>query len=829
MLSERIWVYNDFKTDDVEILAKEAGVSPLLAKILLCRGMRSLDEINRFLYPSLEDLNDPFLLKGMEEAVARLSVAIEQREKVLIFGDYDVDGVTSTSILFDFLLKQGLNVEFYIPDRLEEGYGLSIAAVDKAMRLKPSLVITVDCGITAIEEVKYIRNSGIDIIITDHHECKDELPDACAVVNPHRPDCIYPFKELAGVGVVYKLISAVCERLKLGEIFLDYLELTAVGTIADVVPLIDENRVIVKHGLSRIENSLNLGLKTLIENSGLKDKKVTSWSVSYVLAPRINAAGRTGDAGRAVRLFTTNDNGEALDIVQELNEENRFRQETEAEILQQAVNIIDTGMDLDREKVIVVAGEGWHHGVVGIVASKITEKYYRPCILFSSDGDISKGSGRSVEGFNLFKAISHCESLLERFGGHELAAGLSIKTENLQRFREMINKYADSVMRPEDMIPKVKIDVPIKKGDISANSVREIDILAPFGAGNPSPVFSFNGLKVNDIKTVGDSKHLKLRLEDNGFFVDAIGFNMGYMYNDLCSMDTLNAACSMEINTWNSVDRVQLNLKDLKLDSEVDISEKYYFSLDKCLGFHIIDGIRGMQKLIDNSNMMQSREQIEKKIYENVSSGKRVAVLVNSIEGIGQVEAMLRKYSAGIKKLYNICYTGFGNKNIDLVQVIVNPDPEAVNFELFNLVVFYGGWVHKAYLNALVSKIGREKACFHSNNDTTLNVDEIVPGRQDLVAIFQYIKSGFENPLFIENLFTFARQVANSYKINMNYFKLKKGLDILEEVNVLSIRPVDKNSVYISIVDRGKEKANLENSELYRKLQALKTNFIEAN
>jgi len=728
MIKNKLWTCNKISEIDAKRISDEANIPKLMAKVLLNRGIDDCEKIRKFIDPSLEDLNDPFLMKDMDRAVERVKTALANREKIVIYGDYDVDGITSTSVLIDFLSRLGATIDFYIPDRIDEGYGISIAAVDKIRQMDPSLIITADCGITAVDEVEYIKECGMDIIITDHHECTGVLPDAHAVVNPHRPDCTYPFKELAGVGVVYKLIHALCMEMELGDIYQDYVDLVTLGTVADVVPLVGENRIIVKYGIPKVENTSNIGLRALINNSGLEGRTITSTSISFILAPRINAAGRLGDAGRGVRLFTTKDEKEAFGIALELNEENRNRQDMELHIFNEAINVIETEVDLDKEKVIVAAGESWHHGVIGIVASKITERYYRPCLLLSVENGTCKGSGRSIEGFNLFEALKHCSSLLTKFGGHELAAGLALEHNNLEPFKRMINEYADTVLQDEDLIPRIRVDASIEKQDISIESVKALAALAPFGAGNPEPVFSYDKLRISDIRTVGDDRHLKLWLQDNGFYTEAIGFNMGTLINEFNAGDLLDVAFSLEINSWNSNERVQFNLKDIKLNEEVIIKNNYFFTLDK----HIEN------KMLNSYNKDDSLL----KIFELVS-----------------------------KKCF---------------AELTDPDRADISF--------------------------------------TLCADDVVPDRQDLVAVYLYLKANCLERLEIKDLFVFAGRIANSYKIKMNYFKLKKCIEIFEELQLLKAEPAGKYGMLITLAGNV-EKKDLDNSSIFRSLQALKESF----
>lgn len=569
MFHNKLWINKETSDSEVDRISREACISKLTAKVFLNRGIIRTDDIKKFLTPSLDDMYDPFLLKDMDRAVERIISALDSGESIMLYGDYDADGITSISILFDFLKNLNGNVDYYIPDRIDEGYGLSLPAMKKIIQMGKSLVITADCGITSIEEVKLATQHNVDVIITDHHECKSLFPDAYAVIDPCRHDCSYPFKELAGVGVVYKLINAVSIRMGLDDhSYQRYIDLVAIGTVADVVSLVDENRAIVKHGIPKIENTLNRGLKALIREAGLTDRPINTYSIGFILAPRINAAGRIGDAERAVRLFTSNDEAEAREIAAILNQENQLRQDTEMEILQEALAKIHSEVDFEKEKVVVVAGEHWHYGVIGITASRITERYHRPCILVSIDGDTGKGSGRSIKGFNLFDALTHCKSLIDKYGGHELAAGLTIKTGNLRAFKNMINAYADSALSQDDLLPRLRIDAYVEKNDICLENVRELEKLAPFGVGNPGPLFAYNNLKVAGVKAVGDNKHLKLKLEADGLVLDAIGFNMGSFADIIDCGDIIDAVFSLEINSWNFKQSVQLNIKDIRFSKE---------------------------------------------------------------------------------------------------------------------------------------------------------------------------------------------------------------------------------------------------------------------
>ena len=608
---QRVWAYKDIDEREVDRLAEGAGISRLTAKVFVSRGITAgteedgagIEYVRSFLKPDVSHMHDPFLMDGMEQAVSRILQAVGVREDILVYGDYDVDGVTATSILYNFLGSRGASVRYFIPDRMEDGYGLTMPSAEKVRQLGPSLVITVDCGITSVDEVRFLMESGIDVIVTDHHECKEALPEAVAVMNPHKPGCGYPFKELCGAGVAFKLAQAICiregsETIRIagnGENdYLKYIDLAGLGTIADIVPLQGENRIIASLGLKAMQMTQNQGMAALIKAAGYGNKEITSFSAAFGLAPRVNAAGRLGSAERGVRLFTTDDRVLAEALAKELDEENRQRQETESIILEEAVSYVEKNLEPDREKVLVVCGEGWHHGVVGIVSSKITERYNRPSIVISTDEEGNgKGSARSIRCFNLFKALTSCEDLLDRFGGHEMAAGISIQSSRIGELRKRINEYADSVMTDADMLPCQRVDAFVGRGDITLESVREIAQMAPFGEANPNPSFGYVALRIADKKTLSGGKHLKLKLCDASFCVEAIGFGFGALAEQYNVGDAIDVVFTPDINVWNGNERLQLNIRDIK--------PCVFTNLDKNIVFNIPNDYNNIIAQIMNS------------------------------------------------------------------------------------------------------------------------------------------------------------------------------------------------------------------------------------
>ena len=554
------WQIYETDNEKVNELIKKYNLNILLATILVNKNITDEKVLSKFLHPTRNDFYDPFLMPDMKLAVNRILKAIENKEKIIIYGDYDADGITSITVLKSFFKDLGIEVDSYIPNRLEEGYGLNKPAVKQIVEKGYELMITVDCGISAIEEIKYANELGIETIVTDHHEVGEDLPDAIAVVDAKRKDNIYPCRDLAGVGVVFKLIQALAIKLKLKEeAFLKYLDIVCIGTISDIVPLVDENRVITKLGLMLVNQTRNIGLKSLLMSSGYK--KIDSTTISFGVAPRINACGRMGHAEEALKLFLSDNISEVQELTKRLNDYNIKRQEKEKSIYREALEMIEKE-HLDENDTIIVAGENWHHGVIGIVASKITELYFKPSILLCYEGDEAKGSGRSIPGFDLHEALMKCLDHIEKFGGHSMAIGITIKREELEEFRDSLEKVAREA-HIEDITPIIQIDAKISLNDINKEMVESLKQLEPFGEGNKMPVFVIKNLKIDSIRALTEGKHLKLTLKEGNNIIDAIGFNMGELAEEYKIGNKIDVVGVLEINSFNGVDSVQINMKDI--------------------------------------------------------------------------------------------------------------------------------------------------------------------------------------------------------------------------------------------------------------------------
>lgn len=555
------WQICETDKEKVDELKSKYNISELLATILVNKNITTQKEINEFLNPTRNDFFDPFLMNDMDIAIKRIKKAIENQEKVIIYGDYDVDGITSITVLKSFLKDVGLDVDYYIPNRLEEGYGLNKNAIDEIAKKEYKLMITVDCGISAIEEVDYANSLGIEVIITDHHEPGDEIPKALAVVDNKRKDNKYPFRELAGVGVAFKVSQALAQSMNIREEeYLKYLDIVCVGTISDIVPLVSENRVITKLGLKLVKQTRNMGLRAIINSSGYS--QINSTTISFGVAPRINACGRMGKAEQALKLLLSKDIYEVNKLTQELNSYNRERQEIEKEIFENVLTKIEQN-NLAKNRTIVVGGENWHHGVIGIVSSKITEKYFKPSILLSFEEDgTGKGSGRSIPGFDLHEALMKCENCLEKFGGHSMAVGLTIKKENLEQFYKEFEKIAEE-NEIENIIPIINVDAKIELDKIDKSVAEDLKQLEPFGEANKTPTFALKNIRIDSIRALSEGKHLKLTLRENNQIINAIGFNIGELAEAYKIGDKIDIAGVLEINTFNGIDNLQINIKDI--------------------------------------------------------------------------------------------------------------------------------------------------------------------------------------------------------------------------------------------------------------------------
>jgi len=555
-------------------LASELGVSTIVASLLIARGHDDKESANRFLNPSLDHLHDPSLMLGMSEAVARLLQAIDNQEPVLIYGDYDVDGTTGTAVLLRALNMLGARTGFHVPHRFTEGYGIRQDALEKAAADGYKLVVSVDCGITAHEPLHWARANGLDIIVTDHHlpDADEGAPPAFAVLNPNQHGCDYPDKNLAGVGVAFKLIHALFRARERESVVRGFLKMVAIGTVADVAKLVGENRAIVALGLSDLPRAVNPGLRALIDIAGCGDDgEMTAYDLGFRIGPRINAAGRMDAARAVVELFGATKLEEARRLAEHLDTRNRERMDAQREIFNRAVEEFESsGTDLSLCYAAVIAGDGWHRGVIGLAASKIAERLNRPCVVISLEGDVGHGSARRIAAYHLFDGITSCRDLLDKFGGHSHAAGLSIRREHIDEFRRRLNEHAASCLTEDDLIPAIEIDAEVAAKDLGFQLWQDLRALEPFGAGNPRPVFTTRGFRVMGAPQIIKEQHLKLRVcgDDNRPFEAMWWRGVEEVEATPQPNQRIDLAYEFEANRWQGDIRLQLNVRDMRVNGE---------------------------------------------------------------------------------------------------------------------------------------------------------------------------------------------------------------------------------------------------------------------
>lgn len=554
-MSKCKWIIANHSHDKISEIARANNVPKFVAATLLTRDLTDRDSISRFMRCEATSFHNPYLLKGMEEAVERIDEAIDSGERITIYGDYDADGVTAAYILYTFLKEKTDNIDYYIPDRIDEGYGLSATAIDLLEDTK--LIITVDTGITACEQVEYAKSKGVDVIVTDHHTPLEEIPDAVAVIDPKQKDCNYPYKELAGVGVALKLVYALSDCDK--SVFDRYCHIAAIGTISDLAELTGENRYIVQCGLGRLRITDNLGLKALFDEASIDRNSITASTISFTVGPMLNATGRVSTAHTSLKLLLSESREEASALAGQIYKENEKRKSEEKAITEQVLELIENSPVKD-DGIIVVSGEGWHHGVIGIVSSRVTERYYKPSVIISTDGSIGKASCRSVEGFNLFEAISSCSDDLIKFGGHIMAAGLTIEQDKIDLFRQHINQYAAPLLTEDVLTPKLYIDCEVDMSEFDAKNISSLKTFEPCGVGNKTPTYCICGATVRNIKI--SKTHAFLNLEKDGYIFTAPAFNMADNFINTGTGDVIDIAGTLNINEFNGISSPQMILKD---------------------------------------------------------------------------------------------------------------------------------------------------------------------------------------------------------------------------------------------------------------------------
>jgi len=785
---KRKWT-NKFNSDLTlsQQLSKELDIPFLTSRILVSRGYESADEITKFLNPDINHLKDPFLFKDMAQTVNRIKKAIENNEKIWIFGDYDVDGITSIAILYNYFKSINYPVEYYIPNRQKEGYGLSREGIDEIFNNQGNLIITVDCGITANEMVDYCNELNMEIIITDHHKCGNTLPKAYSILNPKVEADPYPFEMLAGCGIALKLVQGLSgDNFK--NIYKKYIDIAAFGTVADIVPLNNENRVITKLGINVLNNTENIGLRALINTSDLSEKEISSGIIGYRLAPQINAAGRLGNPELGVELLTSDDEERVKEIATTLKGLNEQRKLIEKAIFIKSKKYIEENINLEKEKIIIVYGENWHSGVIGIVASRITEAYGKPAIVLSKEEDFVKGSARSVGDFNIHQTLKANADYLIGFGGHKMAAGLTMSEEKVSDFRKAMNDYIISNVNPEELIPVLKYEGDLTTEDINLETIKHLDQLKPFGIGNSRPLFKYSDVSIIDHKTVGsDNSHLKVILSKDSFNIDAIGFSMGHFNSELSRKETIDTLVTLDINEYNGLTTPQLMLKDLYVKTEEKSHTKDFYNLY----------FKSLYKSIKNNlsyftNIKFDQVKIQCDNIEDIN--RKTLILVNSIHSLDDIEE--NKYEKWTFN-FNTVSESTGK------DILINPVLKNIKINNYDQIIFYDIPIRKK-ANKLIAFLNEERL------GNLKYIFKEIPNKNELVLVYKNI---LKNPNILLN--------KTNDSLGISKIKLLLAIEILKEIKIVDFE-LEEQKIKIEILPKPNKKVKIEEHDVFKKMQILK-------
>lgn len=764
-----VWKSLEIDDDRIQVYSKRFKTEPLITKLLLDRGMESEEAVEAFLHPTLDEMHDPFLFEGMEIAVKRIQRAVSSGEQIWIYGDYDVDGITSITVMCKYFKHIGIHVNYYIPDRHDEGYGISRVGIDHIKKSGGTLIVTVDSGITAVDEVAYANEQGIDIIVTDHHECQETIPSAVAVINPKLEG--YPFKMLCGCGVALKLIQALMNA-EFEDFVSEVIDIAALGTIADIVPLTDENRIITKIGLAQMQKSTTPGIRALIKEANLEGKEINAGHIGFVIAPRINASGRIGDPKVAVEMLLTEDAGRAEEIAASLSALNSERQAQERVILEEAVAYIEANIDLEREKVMLVCGRDWHTGIIGIVASKLCDRYARPVVILNVEDDEAKGSARSVEGVNIFEILNAFKHFYLKFGGHEQAAGLTLKSENVEKLKMALLEYSEAHLSFKDLIHKRRVDGVLKPQLVNHKLIDEIDALKPFGLANPKPQFVFENLILEDFKCIGkDQNHLKMIVNDSTRVYDALAFNQAELSRYLRRSDTVHLLLNLEINHFMGVETIQFLIKDV-VKAHMPLSDLIELKMAKAMTAILESDFKEL-------NICKFTTESDFDIIFSVPQNKRIFIF--SIEGM----IRLKDYVFGRNWFdYTLHFNKIDEKECreGHVDIIFMPFKEVMQ-RAEGAVIFEENWNNAVH----------------------------VPNRSDLMHFYKNIG----------NLSTFDIRKLSG-KLNLSLVKCFLCLDLLTDMKLIEYSE-KSGRVCLKALPKPKERINLEELVLYKKIHEPQT------
>ncbi|WP_434793689.1 hypothetical protein TPDSL_36820 [Terrisporobacter petrolearius] len=799
-------------------LSKKINISPEIGQILNNRGINDEKDAEIFMNPSLEYLRNPFLMKDMKKATERIKKAIENKERIYIYGDYDVDGVSSTSILYIYFKSIDYPVKYYIPNRLEEGYGINEDAIRKISNDGCDLIITVDCGITSVNEVGLANELGIDVIITDHHECQSDVPNAYAIVNPKQDDCNYPFDMLCGCGVAFKMIQALTDEEEFKTSMFDYLEVVTLATICDIVPLIDENRIIVKNGLKLMKEGKNLGLRELIKVCGIETSKIGSSHIGYSVGPRINASGRLGHSYLGVQLFTTDLEDEAKEIANILEAKNIERQMIESKMYKEAEDVISSSESYKDDKVLVVAKEGWQHGIIGIVASKLTEKYYKPTILLTIEDGEATGSARSIKGFSIFDALVSCKDLMNKFGGHEQAAGLALNAENIEELRKRVNKIADYNLNKDDLIENIKVEYELEEESATLDLIDNLHKLEPFGLSNPSPRFIMRDLLLTNIYKMGKNKqHLKLICENEKSY-ECVGFNMAYLAENFQEGDKIDVLFQVDENNFNNDRKVQFLLKDIRLSHpKLAISNNLSLKLFEKISptdsgslYHIYND--------EDDTAINTDGDKNINIFEHIK--EETLIIANTLNGFYRALSDVSLTDLDYDINYNYIYEK--NKK---VQLIFSPNIDKIDLKRYNSIILYDFLYNKGEYSYLNKNILNSEVVikYYSSEDKIYlkNImDNIVPNREEFINIYKQMLVSKELQLKLTELKRVFKLLPLKTFIILKVFR---------ELNLLNFEiNYEEDTIAIYLLEKPDKKLNLDESVILNNLKELKQEYVKS-
>lgn len=799
-------------------LSKKINISPEISQILNNRGINDEKDAEIFMNPSLEYLRNPFLMKDMKKATERIKKAIENKERIYIYGDYDVDGVSSTSILYIYFKSIDYPVKYYIPNRLEEGYGINEGAIRKISNDGCDLIITVDCGITSVNEVGLANELGIDVIITDHHECQSDVPDAYAIVNPKQDDCNYPFDMLCGCGVAFKMIQALTDEEEFKTSMFDYLEVVTLATICDIVPLIDENRIIVKNGLKLMKEGKNLGLRELIKVCGIETSKIGSSHIGYSVGPRINASGRLGHSYLGVQLFTTDLEDEAKEIANILEAKNIERQMIESKMYKEAEDVISSSESYKDDKVLVVAKEGWQHGIIGIVASKLTEKYYKPTILLTIEDGEATGSARSIKGFSIFDALVSCKDLMNKFGGHEQAAGLALNAENIEELRKRVNKIADYNLNKDDLIENIKVEYELEEESATLDLVDNLHKLEPFGLSNPSPRFIMRDLLLTNIYKMGKNKqHLKLICENEKSY-ECVGFNMAYLAENFQEGDKIDVLFQVDENNFNNDRKVQFLLKDIRLSHpKLAISNNLSLKLFEKISPTDSGSLYHIYNDEDDTDINTDGDK-NINIFDHIK--EETLIIANTLNGFYRALSDVSLTDLDYDINYNYIYEK--NKK---VQLIFSPNIDKIDLKRYNSIILYDFLYNKGEYSYLNKNILNSEVVikYYSSEDKIYlkNImDNIVPNREEFINIYKQMLVSKELQLKLTELKRVFKLLPLKTFIILKVFR---------ELNLLNFEiNYEEDTIAIYLLEKPDKKLNLDESVILNNLKELKQEYVKS-